>query len=392
MGNMSLRRVLPLILALFVGHALAPISVYAKEEQSKQKKKECEEAEKAAQKACNDSAPAAQQAQQQQNKESQNQGGSSQQNCDQRASILPALLGMLGALQGGCQQAQATCKEKCGKAKASPAEDCNDEEPTKKPKCQGTAQETSQKGSEDTGKCEQLDKNLAMIAQKIAEAAANLAAAKKCEQQTNKDCSDPKFALENQAQCKPTFNCNDPTTYAGDAEKAKQCQCQQNPRAQGCDGAQAAISTIPDPAKKPASETTLPTTSGSKTATGSSSAGSAGGSGPQSGGGFGGGSAGGGSRTGTEKGGGPARDGTAAKSDPTQVNAGDYGASGGSKVTGGGYPDPANANRGPAGKKILSRAEQNRVATRDGFTGPYGRSNWQKVRERYRDNQPTFTP
>lgn len=366
-------------------------SVFADEQKAKGNKQACEEAEKKAQQACNDSAQPAQQAQQQQNQQSQNQGGSAQQNCQQRASILPDLLKMLGALQGGCQQAQADCKQKCGQAKASPSTDCNDVQPPdpRATSCKTAAADTSQKGSEDTGKCEQLDKNLGKIAQMIADAMKNLQAAQECKDQTN--CQNPTYAAANPTTCAPTVNCNDPATLVGKPDEALKCKCQQTPRAEGCPGAEAQSDALKDAAQRKNADGTPATTSPTaKTSNSPSEISSFGGSSSRAAGvGAGG---GGGAKGAIAEKGSHARDGTPSKSDPTQVNMGDYpGGSGGGKG-GSGYPDPNDPARGPAGKKILSRAEQYRLETRDGFTGANGRSNWEKVRSRYRDNQSSLTP
>lgn len=372
------------VLSLFLVFSLNAQPVLASEQSSRQKKQACEEAEKKAQTACNDSAPQAQQAQQQQNQQAQNKGGSTQGDCSNRAAALAPLLGMLGGLQSGCQAAQADCEAKCGQAKQSPGTDCAGD-----PSCMPTGQDTAKTGNEKGGKCKQLDKNLEKIASEIAKAMANLAAAQKCQEDTNKDCKNPEFAAQNPQQCQPEVNCNKPETYATKPEEAKKCRCLQNPRGADCAGFQAADDANPDAARKGPKETALTSAGETKPAAGALIGNPSAPSGPQTGG-LGGGSSGGGRQGSSEKGG-SARDGIPGKNDAIQVNAGEYGGSGGGAKPSGGFPDSANsAARGPAGKKILTRNEMSFI--KGTATGANGRSNWQKIRDRYRDNHPTFTP
>lgn len=71
----------------------------------------------------------------------------------------------------------------------------------------------------------------------------------------------------------------------------------------------------------------------------------------------------------------------------TNIYAGDHGGGGGRGIAGGGYPDaPEGVGR------AIRNADLRKTGISSQFTGGHGRSNWQKVNERYKDNSPTLSP
>lgn len=344
-----------------------------------QDNKDCSDSQKEADKQCNsDTSPQGQQAQQASQNQSQTPGGSGQQNCDSMASFLPALMGLLKGMQGSCQGAQQNCKAKCQKTQSTAQSKCAGLQPPQLQACQGDASQSQGHGSKGQSTCQKYDANLAAIASALANAAMQMAAAQQCQKDTQKDCTKPEN--QNTDQCKAAFNCN-LDQYASDPK----CVCARNPRAsKDCPGFQAA-----EDAAEAEQKALNNTSSGSPSSTGTPSAGTDGGGataaspslpGFPSGGGGSGGSA----AKAAER----AQDGTAKTAIP-EVNAGDYGGNNGpAGKIGGGYPDGDIRKLGQ--KKVLSRDLVRRIASKDGFTGAFGRDNWQKVHERYRDNRPTF--
>lgn len=340
---------------------------------------DCDQAAQNAEKQCNsNSNPNAQQAQQQQNQSASSPGGSGQQNCDAMASILPALMGLLKGFQQDCQQGQANCKQKCQKTKSSASGKCAGLQGQQLAACSADSGKSQQFAGKKDGDCNKYNANLAAIASALANAAMQMAAAQQCQKDTQKDCTKPEN--QNTDQCKAAFNCN-LDQYASDPK----CVCARNPRAsKDCPGFQAA-----EDAAEAEQKALNNTSSGSPSSTGAPSAGTDGGGataaspslpGFPSGGGGSGGSA----AKAAER----AQDG-AAKTAIPEVNAGDYGGNNGAAgKIGGGYPDGDIRKLGQ--KKIMSRDLIRRIASKDGFTGAFGRDNWQKVHERYRDNRPTF--
>lgn len=346
--------------------------------------KECEEAEKNAQKQCSDSGNSnAQQAQQQNNQQAQTQGGSAQQNCENRKNSIPPIADLLKGFQGDCSKAQQECKQKCKKAmEASKHCASANAGPNDPPECQAEAAQAQQVGQQNDKKCEGLNNNMAAIAAALANMMLQLQTMEeKCLPQTNKDCNDPTRA--NDPLCKPQFNCN-LAEYAND----QKCICARNPRAAGC-----SESAVSENRTSKGLQSNSPSSVAGSDGLGRSGR-SNGGSGttPPPGqklGNFGGSGV---SAKASDKGSpNRARDGSPIKKKPTDILAADQpGGGGASRFKGGsGYPDPADPKG--AARRPATRQELRRLATRDGTTGAFGRSNWLKVRERYRANRPSLS-
>lgn len=326
----------------------------------------------------------AQGAQNQSNQTAQSQGGSGQQNCDQGVNKwLPALLELLKAFQGDCQSGQQACQQACGQAREQAQQKCAKvKDPKKKQACMQNAARTEQFASQRESDCQGLNLNLAGIGAAIATAMQQMQKGKQCQKDTNKNCSDPTMA--NDPKCKAAFNCN-LKEYANDPK----CICMLNPRAsKDCPGFEEADPSDLADKRRSTSGSSSSSSTGTNSGTSPEEQVAAavsrspqlpffpGGSSPSS--------------TGRGEGNGKVQDG-ASKPNKPEVLAGEYGGGNGSGIKGGsGYPDSDIRGRGLGRKPAASRAQLRRMAAKDGFTGAHGRSNWQKIHERYRDNRPTL--
>lgn len=355
----------------------------------KQEADACDKDAKEAANQCDDkTSQPSQQAQGQADNYSQQQqqsGGSSagggqggQGECGGLGDLMKALEPLMKQAGGQCKGANEKCKASCKKAQQGQSK-CAGLPPDEMSKCQGDAQKNAQFGQKQEGNCGGMDANAAAFLQAAAMAAMQAMQMKKCKKDTELDCSKPENAEQEKCGGKKLLNCALPE-FAADPK----CICQQNPRAAGCPGSENPNDSSKVSKEKrdrsspgspegspsgPSSSTEQPLGKSSAAGLPSSPAGGAGGGKGLD------------ATKGQELGG-------AAKGMSADVLAGDYGGGGaGGKVGGGGYPDgDPRAGALAKGKKATER----RLASQGAWTGAMGRSNWDKIKERYRDNRPTL--
>lgn len=358
----------------------------------------CHDEVKKADTACQPgSNPNAQQAQNQANQYTQNTNASAAQtsgsgsgqsnNCGGFGDLMKNMQPPLQNYQGDCNGAKSVCQSTCSeKAKAS-AKACDSiivkDQKTKMQKqaCQRNAQGVKSCTQKTSGACEKYSQQVAAIAAALMNGLLQMMQMQQCQQDQGLDCAtnptDPQCMKDD------SVNCAKPEHYAN-----PQCICQVNPSAAGCPGADSSkISQMPgrDPYSNdvqgdPSSPNSINNDMGldgnkRKNAGAGPGAGASG---------FGGAGGGGGGARGAEAGAAPG----AQKPASTDVLAGDYGGGGsGGRGMGGGYPEVPDGAMGRA----LKNADLRKTAAAGGaLTGANGRSNWQKVRERYRDNRPSL--
>lgn len=336
--------------------------------------------------------PSAQQAQGQANQYSQqtNQaslgaagsGGGQSNNCGGMGDLMKNMQPPMQQYNAQCAAARETCKTSCEAAsKRSETACASIKDPKKKIACEANANIVKQCNTKTAGACESYSQQTAAILEALKTVAMQMMQMQKCQEDQGLDCAkDP-----TNVQClkDDTVKCTDPKNYSNPT-----CICQANPSAAGCPGADSRkLSDIagrdPNSRDSESPSTALPTLSDSTGLDGNKRGASAGGApGMGAGGGVGGGAGGG---RGVND---PTNAGAGAKPANPDVLSGDYGGGGGGRGgMGGGYPEATNSGLGAA----LKNADARKTASAAGsLTGANGRSNWQKVRERYRDNRPSL--
>lgn len=191
-------------------------------------------------------------------------------------------------------------------------------------------------------------------------------------------------------------DCNVPDMTTGQLPQTPECVCARNPRAGGCDqAAQAAGSSSSmaglgsDASTSTTAPVSLPTGEGSpelgaaaaRDSSGTTPGGAAGGAGV---GGGGGGFGGGGPGTGS------GADGRKGLDANILGGAGGGSGSGGSSGWGGGVADDKYRDYLPGGKRDPASMSAAAAAWNREVSGGGGKSNWDKIKERYRDAKPTF--
>lgn len=354
-----------------------------------QEAQSCEQDAKEAAKQCGDQTNQnSQNAQNQSNNYSQQQqqsqgssaggGQGAQGECGGLGDLMKAIEPLLKQAGGECKAANEKCKSSCKKAQQG-ASKCGGVPQDDQAACQGDAQQNQQFGQKEEGACGAQDSNAMAFLAAAANAAMQAAQMAKCKKDTELDCSKEENKAKEECGGQELLNCALPK-FAADPK----CICQMNPRASGCPGSENPKDATraskekrdkSSPGSDAGPSTGSPSTS-DQLAPKASSAGL-----PFSPAGGGGGGKGADSTKGPELGGAP-------KGMSADVLSGDYGGGGGgSKPGGGGYPDGDPRNGALAKAK---KAADRRLASQGAWTGSMGRSNWDKIKERYRDNRPTL--
>lgn len=342
--------------------------------------------------------PNAQQAQNQANQYQQNTNQSAQQtsgsgsgqsnNCGGFGDLMKNMQPPLQQYQGDCNGAKSVCQSTCSKKAEESKKACDSiivkDQKTKMQKqaCERNAAGVKACTKKTAAACEKYSQQVAAIAAALMNGLMQMMQMQKCQEDQGLDCT--KDPTNPQCLKDDSVNCSKPEHYAN-----PQCICQVNPNAGGCPGADSA-KAAQMPGRDPYSNdngatdgtpTTSPTTDAGLDGNRRKNAGAgAGGSGS----GFGGGSGGSGGARGAEA----AAAGAGQKPANPDILAGDYGGGGGGRGgMGGGYPEVTDSGMGRA----LKNADLRKTASAGGaLTGANGRSNWQKVRERYRDNRSSL--
>lgn len=341
--------------------------------------------------------PNAQQAQNQANQYTQNTNQAAQQtsgsgsgqsnNCGGFGDLMKNMQPPIQQYQGDCNGAKSVCQSTCAKKAEESKKACatitGTDPKSKKEKaaCERNAQGVKACTKKTTAACEKYSQQVAAIAAALMNGLLQMMQMQQCQQDQGLDCT--KDPTNPQCMKDDSVNCSQPEHYAN-----PQCICQVNPNAGGCPGADSSkVGQMPG--RDPYSNDT--TSDSTSTPTPGTDAGLDGnrrknaGTGPGGGGsGFGGGGGGAGGARGAEA----AAAGAGQKPANPDVLAGDYGGGGGGRGgMGGGYPEVTDSGMGRA----LKNADLRKTAAAGGaLTGANGRSNWQKVRERYRDNRPSL--
>lgn len=359
--------------------------------------KACHDEVKASDTACQPgSNPNAQQAQNQANQYQQNTNQSASQpsgsgsgqsnNCGGFGDLMKNMQPPLQNYQGDCNGAKNKCQSTCSQKAEASQKACDSIPPGPKQKqqkeaCKQNAQMVKQCNKKTSAACEKYSQQVAAIAAALMNGLLQMMQMQQCQQDQGLDCAtnptDPQCLKDD------SVNCSKPEHYSN-----PQCICQVNPNAAGCPGADSSkVGEMSgrdpyssDPSGDPSATTPADDALGldgnrRKNA----------GAGPGAGGsGFGGGGGGSGGGRGADAGAAPA----GTKPTSADVLAGDYGGGGGGGrgAMGGGYPEVTDSMG-----KALKNADLRKTAAAGGaLTGANGRSNWQKVRERYRDNRPSL--
>lgn len=390
----------------FVGDACTTEQIKGKLDPSDPKKniheeaaKSCFEKVKATDQSCQPSSnPNAQQAQQQANNYTQNtnkqtaassaaggMGGGGQSNaCGGLGDLMKGMQPPMNKYNEQCSGSREQCKKSCEEKKEESKNACNDiTDPAKKAACTSNSELVAQCVGKTAQACQKYEMQTNAILAALANAVMQMMQMQGCQEDTGLDCT--KNPADPQCLKDDTPNCTDPKSLAN-PDVAEKCKCLANNRAPGCPGADSG--GLADMAKKafgtqggnPLNDPTPATDNSPLTA---GSRGAAGG-GPGLGG-PGGGMPGGG-RMASDAGAGGAS--AAAKAPTGDVLAGDYGGGGGGRgAMGGGYPEiPAGA----IGQALRNANLRRDPATANQLTGSNGRSNWQKISERFVDNRSTL--
>lgn len=307
------------------------------------------------------------------------QGGGGQSNsCGGLGDLMKNIQPPISKYGQECKDAMKQCKAKCGEQVKKSETACMGLPPDKMQICKLNSEKVKRCAAKTTKACENYEEQAQGIATMMKMAGSIMSSMMKCQEDQGLDCTkDP-----SNPQClkDDTVNCSD-SKFASNP----QCICIANPRAAGCPGAE--TSGLSEIAKKLAKDPSAPSggpAAGGKDNDASGIPGrpkSAAGSPSGGGGGLMVGGSGGGKSADSGQGG--AAKAAAANTD---VNAGDYGGSPGRGVSGGGYPEISN----PGGGRGMRNGAKLGAGAAGMMTGANGRSNWQKVRERYRDNRPTL--
>lgn len=306
---------------------------------------------------------------------SQSNGNGTQGQCADLGNLMKAMQPPAQQYGKDCDGAQGQCKSKCGEASQKSEQACAGvKDPAKQAICKKNAATVKKCNETTSGACKKYQQQSAAVAQMLMQLASAALQMAKCQEETGVDCTkDP-----TNAQCPKNLDCSKSENVANPT-----CICQANPRAPGCP--QSDANALADMAKKDKAVKDL--TGGTPTTTGLDASPFAqnqrkDGGAPQGGGHAGVGAGGGAKATDAQ----PA--GAGVKPTSADVLGGDYGGGGGgSRNAGGGYPEATNAGM----NRALQNADARRLASADGkLTGKFGRSNWQKITDRYKDNRPTL--
>jgi hypothetical protein len=355
-----------------------------------QEAQDCDKEAKEAAKQCDDKTNQSSQQAQGQNdqynqQQQQSQGSSAgggqgaQGECGGLGDLMKAIEPLLKQAGGQCKAANEKCKSSCKKTQQG-ASKCAGVPIDDQAACNADAQQNQKFGQDQEKSCGAQDQNAAAFMQAAMQAAMTAMQMAKCKKDSELDCSKPENAEQEKCGGKKPLDCSKP-----EGAKDPKCICQMNPRNPGCPGSENAndVANAAKIKKDRSSSSTpdSPSSSDSGTDATPSKPGSSGGL-PfaPGGGGGGGGGKGADSAKGPELGG--------VKGMSADVLAGDYGGGGGgAKAVGGGYPD--GDPRGQALAKA-KKAMERRLASQGSWTGANGRSNWEKIKDRYRDNRPSL--
>lgn len=316
--------------------------------------------------------------QQQQASQGSSAGGGqgAQGECGGLGDLMKAIEPLMKAAGGQCKAANEKCKQSCKKAQQGSSK-CAGVPLDDQAACNQDAGQNQKFGSDQEQSCGKQDQNAAAFMQAAMQAAMTAMQMAKCKKDSELDCSKPENAEQEKCGGKKLLDCSQAANQAD-----PKCICQLNPRAAGCPGSENSNDVAnASKEKRDKSSSSSPSGPGADGTTdpyqkkpGTSADlpfGPAGG--------------GGGAGKGADATKGP--DFPNAKGMSADILAGDWGGGGGAKNTGGGYPDAeARARSLAKGKKATER----RLASQGAWTGANGRSNWEKVKERYRDNRPSL--
>jgi len=316
---------------------------------------------------------------QQQSQQAAGSGSGQSNNCGGFGDLMKNMKPPMEKYNADCEAARGKCTTSCAEQSKKSQESCASiTDIKKKDACQANAKLVAACNKQTVGACQKYSQQADAIIAALANAVMQMISMQQCQEDQGLDCTkDP-----SNPQClkDDTVNCADAKHYQNPT-----CICQVNPNAPGCPGADA--SRLEDIARRDPLSTDSPMSIPNSPAGTDSSDLQGGKRGPGAGPQAGGGGAGMGSGSGGGRG---AADGgqvpTGAKASNPDVLAGDYGGGGGGGrgALGGGYPEVPGGGLGRA----LKNADLRRATASQGLlTGANGRSNWQKVRERYRDNR-----
>lgn len=304
-------------------------------------------------------------------------GGGQSGKCGGFGDLMKNMQPPMQAYNAECSAAREKCKTSC-KAQSEKSKKSCETIKDKKSKqylaCQKNVERIERCNQKTAGACQKYEQQSMAIMAALANAALQVMQMMQCQEDQGLDCA----KTPNDPKCtKPEaiVNCTDPKYFAH-----PDCKCGVNPNQPGCPGFDSQRAANIQGRESQASDVPA----GLDSTPGSTSSDIQGGrrgssAGPQAG-------AGAGAGMGAGAGGKAASDQLAkeagAKPLSSDVLDGDYGGGGGGRGgMGGGYPEPdASVGRAVSNAEMLQNA-----AMKGGLSGPNGRSNWQKVHERYRD-------